>query len=571
MWVRADPANKPADGAVLLEKGARDCLGPAYGLYVYGDGLQLRVHDSRVDYLRHMEWVPDGGIWDGAWHHVAAVAGGSFLTTHHQQLVVDGYPSPTDWNWLLYYDAMTSPDVAIGAAVLGTCGLPSFNGDIDDVRIYADKLEREQIGALLPPVPSVTTLTPHAPLEPDNFGCVTVVVTPTPPAGTVRVVEQMADGSEMVLGITSNAFCSYPNPEPPAGTYLVPIRLETQGRHRIRADFSPGLPLQASSSAVVDQVVGDLGLGPRGPVVIDGGAATTSSLSVPVSAPADGAAGMRISVDGATWEERSYQPSVVVSLDAWPGGGFPGDGLRTVSVQWRDSAGNWSETQSDSILLDRVAPAMSAPSSTVDKPGTIGGSIPIRIRWTASDGGSGIAGYDLAQSADGQAFQTVGSSLTAASLVQSLRPSHTHRFRTRAIDLAGNVSGWTYGPTFRLSLGQESNAAVAYRGTWRTATSAAYSGRRARYATAAGATATIRMTGRSFAWVASTGPTRGSARVYVNGKYIGSVNLNNSSTTARQAVFSMSWSTPAARTVVIRVNGTAGHPRVDLDAFITLK
>ena len=280
---------------------------------------------------------------------------------------------------------------------------------------------------------------------------------------------------------------------------------------------------------------------------------------------------MRVSVDGVSWTEMSYQSAVTLSLDAWPGGGFPGDGLRTVSVQWRDLAGNWSETQSDTILLDRLAPAISAPSSAVDKPGTIGGSIPIRIRWAASDGGSGIAGYDVAQSTDGQAFSTVGSSLTAASLVRSLRPSHSYRYRTRAIDRAGNVSDWMYGPTFQLSLVQESNSTVAYRDTWRSASSVAYSGRRARYATAAGATVTLRMTGRSFAWVASTGPTRGSARVYVNGKFVGSVNLNSASNSARQIVFSMRWSTANARTILIRVNGTRRHPRVDLDAFITLK
>jgi hypothetical protein len=570
MWVRADPANKPVDGAVLLEKGARDCLGPAYGLYVYGDGLQLRVYDPKFDYLRHMEWIPNGGIWDGAWHHVAAVTGGSYLTTHHQELFVDGYPSPVEWNWLLYYDAMTTPDVAIGAAVLDRCGGPSFRGDIDDVRIYPDKLERVQIGALQPPVPSVTTLTPHARMLANDVGCVTVVVTPTPPGGTVRVVELMADGSEMVLGITANGSCSYPNPEPPVGTYLVPVRFETQGRHRIRADFTPGLPLQASSSAVVDQAVGDLALGPRGPVVINGGAAATRSLSVTVSAPAEGAAGMRTSVDGTTWTETTYQSMVNVSLDAWPGGGFPGDGLRTVSVQWRDLAGNWSETQSDSILLDRAPPSIAPPNAAIENPGTIGRSIPIRLRWTASDGESGIAGYDVAQSVDGRPFQVVGSSLQTATLPRSLQLGHAYRFQTRAIDVAGNVSDWATGPTFRLGLGQESNPAVAYRGTWRPSTSAAFSGRRARYATAAGAAATIRMTGRSFAWVAATGPTRGIAGVYVNGKYVGSVNLNSPSTRARQIVFSMTWATSARRTVMIRVKGTPHHPRVDLDAFITL-
>jgi hypothetical protein len=88
-----------------------------------------------------------------------------------------------------------------------------------------------------------------------------------------------------------------------------------------------------------------------------------------------------------------------------------------------------------------------------------------------------------------------------------------------------------------------------------------------RFATARGATATIRLTGRSFAWVASRGPSRGTARVYVNGVLAKTVNLHASTVSKRRVVFATSWSTSATRTITIRVMGTAGHPRVDLDGF----
>jgi hypothetical protein len=70
------------------------------------------------------------------------------------------------------------------------------------------------------------------------------------------------------------------------------------------------------------------------------------------------------------------------------------------------------------------------------------------------------------------------------------------------------------------------------------------------------------------AWIAPVGPTRGSAKVYVNGSLVATVSLYSASTSARQVVFAKSWSTSASRTVVIKVVGTAGHSRVDIDALV---
>ena len=61
------------------------------------------------------------------------------------------------------------------------------------------------------------------------------------------------------------------------------------------------------------------------------------------------------------------------------------------------------------------------------------------------------------------------------------------------------------------------------------------------------------------------GPTRGRARVFIDGALVKIVDLQRSSFTARKAVFTRSWTTPGKHTLVIEVVGTAGHPYVAID------
>jgi hypothetical protein len=72
-------------------------------------------------------------------------------------------------------------------------------------------------------------------------------------------------------------------------------------------------------------------------------------------------------------------------------------------------------------------------------------------------------------------------------------------------------------------------------------------------------------------WIAAKGPTRGSADVYINGTFVKTINLYASSTSTKQVVFTKSWSSSAARTLVIKVRGTSGHARVDVDGLQILK
>ena len=120
--------------------------------------------------------------------------------------------------------------------------------------------------------------------------------------------------------------------------------------------------------------------------------------------------------------------------------------------------------------------------------------------------------------------------------------------------------------TTSTTFGEAANA-ITYSGTWHYAYSTAYQGGRVKYATAKGAAASFKFTGVKVSWAAPVGPTRGYARVYVDGVYIKAVNLYASTYTAKKVVWSGSFATQRARTLKIVVSGTSGHPTVAIDAL----
>jgi hypothetical protein len=180
-----------------------------------------------------------------------------------------------------------------------------------------------------------------------------------------------------------------------------------------------------------------------------------------------------------------------------------------------------------------------------------------------------VARYEVARSTNGGAWVAVSTNVTSTWRDDLLVPSHTYRFRVRAVDKAGNVGAWATGSTFNLSRFIESSSRIRYTGTWRSASSSVYWGGVAMYGSTAGAKATFTSTGRTFAWVARKGLTRGKAEIFVNGTKLATVDLYASSYQNQRVVWSTSWSSAATRTVTIRVVGTTGRPRVDLDAILT--
>ena len=308
---------------------------------------------------------------------------------------------------------------------------------------------------------------------------------------------------------------------------------------------------------------------PIGSVAIAGGKAATTNPSVTVSTVAtDAGSGMSqvaLSNDGVAWTTRSYS-----STQPWTLAGA--DGTKTVHVKWRDQAGNWSGVKSDTILLDRSAPLVSSVASGLRPDADLGsaGTVKVRVRWAATDATSGLARYELAQSVDFGPWTSVSTSLTGTYHDLWLPAGHRYRFQVRAWDKAGNRGAFAASGSMTLGVTNESGPGVTYGGSWSTVSSTAYLNGGARASSAAGATARITSTGRQIAWVSRMGPNRGKADVLVDGVRVATIDLYAPTYGAARVVWVGAWTTSASRVVTIKVLGTSGRPRVDVDAFLKL-
>ena len=92
-----------------------------------------------------------------------------------------------------------------------------------------------------------------------------------------------------------------------------------------------------------------------------------------------------------------------------------------------------------------------------------------------------------------------------------------------------------------------------------------------RYAQSKGASATVRFAARAIAWHGPQGPTRGQAKVYVDGRYVKTVDLRRGSFVPRATLFRTSWPAVGRHTLTIVVVGSKGHPMVALDDFTILR
>lgn len=113
----------------------------------------------------------------------------------------------------------------------------------------------------------------------------------------------------------------------------------------------------------------------------------------------------------------------------------------------------------------------------------------------------------------------------------------------------------------------ERSTLIVYHGTWRVARHGEYGGDTVRYATSRGAIASFTFTSRSVAWHGPTGPTRGKARVYIDGRLVKTVDLRRPHFDARGTLFSKRWSATAEHTIKIVVVGTRGRSMVAIDDF----
>ncbi len=145
------------------------------------------------------------------------------------------------------------------------------------------------------------------------------------------------------------------------------------------------------------------------------------------------------------------------------------------------------------------------------------------------------------------------------------------KYVSKVMRYYGGATGAQLAVGARLQKFSEKSASIVYTGSWRSASHSGYAGDAVLYATAAGATATFTFTGTKVIWYGPVGPTRGKARVVIDGVAVKTVDLAAGSFTAHTAIFSKTWATAAKHTLVIEVAGTAGRPYVAIDELAVAK
>lgn len=228
------------------------------------------------------------------------------------------------------------------------------------------------------------------------------------------------------------------------------------------------------------------------------------------------------------------------------------------------------------VLDDTSPPTVTTPVSDLVGGTAIGSStLPVRIRWTSSDGaGTGIQWHDVQDSVNSGAYATKTSPGAATSAVYSLS-SATHRFRVRACDWAGNLSSWAYGTSFTATPAQETSTWWQWSSGWTRYSSSNASGGYYRSTGTSGAWAKLTFSGRSVAVYGPRSTSYGLSGIYLDGVRVATVNQWSATASYRQPLFVRNGLSLAATHVLeVRSLGTAGHTgggtRVAIDAASVL-
>ncbi|HTH84943.1 hypothetical protein [Mycobacterium sp.] len=226
---------------------------------------------------------------------------------------------------------------------------------------------------------------------------------------------------------------------------------------------------------------------------------------------------------------------------------------------------------------DITPPTVTAPVQTIAM-GKAGSTVPIRVRWSATDAG-GIKAYELWRSTNaGKFVRDTTLPPTATSRTYLLTVGKSYRFFVRAHDNAGNTSVAKYGPTFTPTI-TDDRSGVRYSvlgwGSWKPESSTeAYMGTLTKfYSMQATTRATLGyawyiFTGRDVAYVASLRSDRTGATVKIDGITYSTVNLYRSTSASAQIVVSKHWATSGTHTIEV---GSAGYGWIDVDAFVVNK
>jgi Papain family cysteine protease len=219
---------------------------------------------------------------------------------------------------------------------------------------------------------------------------------------------------------------------------------------------------------------------------------------------------------------------------------------------------------------DTTPPALSALVEQIDVPNKVTGStVPVKLTFSATDA-SGVAAYQLQSSTNGAAYVTDTTVTTHTARTYALSIGKRYQFRFRAKDARGNWSAFRY--SHPLTPGVVDDTAFTLGGGFsRYSWAGSTFGGTAITSNLPNDSIQVSFTGRDVAFVAPTFTGAGRGFVYCDGTYYGIVDLHAASLSGLNTVFWCRFAASAQHTMKIVLEGTAGRPRFDVDAFAVLR
>jgi hypothetical protein len=246
----------------------------------------------------------------------------------------------------------------------------------------------------------------------------------------------------------------------------------------------------------------------------------------------------------------------------------PAQGQYTLTINGHPNGGAAFPTYYPVSVAGGVAVTVSHPELRF-RPGSMtASSWPAVVAWSNTSANP-ASGYRIRVNRDG----TWGSWANVAGRSYNLRvsPGHTYQLQVRGRNAQGVLGPVMSSIVYRPRGYSEASSKITYSSGWRSASDTRYWGGGARFTGMTGATASFTFTGAAAAIVAPLGPTRGSFKVHADGVYQATVKTYSSGAGFRYVVYAIAWRDAGPHEVKLKVNGTAGHPRVDLDGIMTLE
>ncbi len=203
--------------------------------------------------------------------------------------------------------------------------------------------------------------------------------------------------------------------------------LAADGPHQLSArarDAAGNFATAAAVNVIVDNQA------PVGAIEINGGGAATKSTTVSLALTATDALSavsqMRFSNTGSSFSTPvAFAPTATWTLSS-------GAGTKTVSVQFKDAAGNWSPSFTDTIVLDTTAPTISSTAAS----GVTGGSA--AITWLTNEPATSQVEYGPSTSYGLLTTRDPALVTSHRIVLGGLAASTRYYFRARSLDAAGN-------------------------------------------------------------------------------------------------------------------------------------